>query len=310
MTSDQNVNITSSCEAVSDKPADLDSICEGISRAIVEGLVEKEFLEEKPVAPTGKSVIDETAVIDTFDEELDNATEKTASTVEDLLDSADMSDRIVRLVQEKVEQVLDEDLSHSRSGDSGIIAERVHLECSRLFGRESFRGEIVRLLRGDVQRKIVPSFRKEILDYIQHILVEMTNHLVDKIVEVLSVIRGGMGEPVNGEPPAKERDAEDVHADVEDSVAVHALTPPEDSEGEAAGEDGSSDETGFMTMADTEEIAEEDEDGPSAERDACRPQQVSRGFEHRSVLSEDHLSPDIKHKIDSIKDRLFCEGEL
>lgn len=168
--------------------ADMDSICEEISKNIFEGLVEKEFIQEASVADREEKVIGETTLIapmmfmDTVDKKMTD--------VESLIDSAEITNKIVRVVQEKVEQVLDEDLSHSRSGDSGIIAERVHLECARLFSRESFRNDMVHLLRQDIQRYILPEFRQEILQYVRRIVMDLTDLLVDKLAETISYFKG------------------------------------------------------------------------------------------------------------------------
>ena len=179
------------------KAADMDSICEEISRAIVEGLVEKEILDEPPVTHGAQSMIAETAVIAPID---DVGAETAACSVQTLLESDAISAQIIRLVQEKVEQVLDEDLRQSRRGDSGLLAERLHLECAQLFERESFRGEILGLLRQDLMRSVVPAITQDVREYVKHTLTAVTQMLTDKLVEVLARARavqcGGTGAPV------------------------------------------------------------------------------------------------------------------
>lgn len=169
-------------ESAAKKVADMDSLCEEISRAIVEGLVEKQILDEPEIAPLPENQIAETTVIAPIEGiEVD----RMVTTVENLLESDEISQRIVRLVQEKIEQVLNEDVVQSTRGDSGVIAERVHLECTRLFARESFRSDVVDLLRADVEGTIAPTLRRDLSTYIRGALVEVTGLLVERVTGVL-----------------------------------------------------------------------------------------------------------------------------
>ncbi len=173
-------------ESAAKKVADMDSLCEEISRAIVEGLVEKQILDEPQIAPPPESLIAETTVIAPI-EDID--ADRMITAVESLLESDEISQRIVRIVQEKIEQVLQDDVVQSTRGDSGIIAERVHLECTRLFARESFRRDVVDLLRADVEGTVAPTLRQDMSAYIRGVLLEVTGLLVDRVTGVLGSAR-------------------------------------------------------------------------------------------------------------------------
>jgi hypothetical protein len=143
----------------------MESLCEGISRVIVDGLLEKDVLK-RPEAPAAagtpepsEGTLAETGLIQPIGDML---TKKAVSTVEGLLNSEQISDKLLRVVEEKVRQVLADDLARSRRGGTGIIAEHVHLECARLFACESFRRELAELLRGDVERMVAPAVTSDV----------------------------------------------------------------------------------------------------------------------------------------------------
>ena len=192
------------------KHADMDSLCEGISRAIMEGLVEQEILDEAELTPEVDSTLAETGVIDSIGEEL------TSVSLETLLDSDEVSEKIMRIVHEKVQEVLNADFAQSRRGDAGIIAERVHLECARLFGRDSFRAELIRILHRDVEREITPRIKGELLVHLKTVMTELTGLLVERLADVIRHLQATRSvaavapalsappEPLS-EPPAEDR---------------------------------------------------------------------------------------------------------
>ncbi len=173
-------------ESSSKKVADMDSLCEEISRAIVEGLVEKEILDEPEIGTPPESHIAETAVIGSFE---DVQADQMATAVESLLESDVLSEKIVRLVQEKIRQVIDDDVVQSRRGDSGIIAERVHLECTRLFARESFRNDIVKLVRADVEHTLAPALRRDMSACMHGMVTEIAGLLVERVAGELAKMK-------------------------------------------------------------------------------------------------------------------------
>ena len=220
-------------ESAAKKVADMDSLCEEISRAIVEGLVEKQILDEPQIAPPPESQIAETTVIAPIE---DVAADRMITAVESLLESDEISQRIVRIVQEKIEQVLEADVVQSTRGDSGIIAERVHLECTRLFARESFRRDVVDLLRADVEGTVAPTLRHDLSAYVRGVLLEVTGLLVDRVTDVLRGAKEVKLPPaavVNAVAPAASTSAASPVAAPEGApaAATAAVSPTEGPEG-------------------------------------------------------------------------------
>jgi hypothetical protein len=166
---------------------DLGALCEGISRAIVEGLTSEDRPEEPDLPMPPEAALAETGLILPLG---DMVTEKAVSTVEGLLDSEEVADRIARVAEEKLQEVLNNDLAKSRTGEAGVIAERVHLECARLFGRASFRKELVRFLQHDIARNITPIIKQDVAHHIHHVMAEVTELILNRIAEVLPAMRG------------------------------------------------------------------------------------------------------------------------
>ncbi|HAK96080.1 MAG TPA: hypothetical protein DCM87_14075 [Planctomycetes bacterium] len=188
-------------ESPSKKVADMDSLCEEISRAIVEGLVEKEILDEPELGAQGESHFAETAVIGSLD---DVHADQMATAVESLLESDVLSQKIVQLVQEKIREFLTDDAVQSRRGDSGVIAEHVHAECARLFECESFRSDVVKLLRADVERTLAPALRRDMSACVQSMVTEIAGVLVERLAgEFAKMKEAVLPSPPAGEPRAE-----------------------------------------------------------------------------------------------------------
>ncbi len=169
-------------QAPEEEDDDLGALCEGISRAIVEGLTSEDRPPEPDLSVTSEAALAETGLILPLG---DMVTEKAVSTVEGLLDSDELADRIARVAEEKLQEVLNKDLAKSRTSDAGIIAERVHLECARLFGRASFRKELVRFLQHDIARTITPIIKQDVTKQINGVMVEVTDLILNRLLEVM-----------------------------------------------------------------------------------------------------------------------------
>jgi len=179
-------------ESPAKKIADMDSLCEEISRAIVEGLEEKEILDEPELGSQGESHFAETAVIGSLDEA---ATGRLSTAVESLLESNVLSQKIVLLVQEKIHEILNDDAEQGIRGDSGVIAERVHAECARLFEGESFKREVVELLRADVEHSLAPALRRDMFACVRNMVTEIAGVLVERVAGEFTKLRAAALQP-------------------------------------------------------------------------------------------------------------------
>lgn len=193
---------------------DMDALSEGLSRAIVQGLVSKESHGEQERPLPSESALADTGLIAPLG---DMVTERAVSAVGSLIDAEEISAAILRVAREKIEEVLNEDLALSRKGSGGMIAERVHLECARLFGRESFRKELMRLLGQDLDRTIVPALKREVSEDLRRVMGEVTDLVLDRVAEVLNRGRGGQAEGPTvsqGAAPDWEGRAEEIRREV------------------------------------------------------------------------------------------------
>jgi len=197
---------------------DMEALCEGISQIIVEGLLEgeTELGEESAPAPDAMA---ETGLIAPLG---DMVTKRAVSTVESLLDSEEISGKILDVIKEKVELVLNEDLAQGRGGKGGLIAERVHLECARFLGGGEFREEIVHLVSQRAKSDLLPVIKEEAGKLLRGALSEVTELILSRVADLAGRVRrlessSPGGEPVDAQavfermlPRAKEEILEEV----------------------------------------------------------------------------------------------------
>jgi hypothetical protein len=204
-----------------DSDPDMEAICDGISRVIIKGLVNEEPAPEveRPLVPEAAAMA-ETGLIAPLG---DMVTEEAVSRVGSLLDSDEVSDAIVRVAREKVEQVLSEDLATTESGPGRAFAELVRQECARYFGRENFRQELVKFLRREVRedvRRMVNELTEllfgrisEVLNQVHDDMNELSAPILTRLADLQRTVAELKAERARNEPPRERRPAAAVHAE-------------------------------------------------------------------------------------------------